>query len=127
MISCSVLSCATQSSRLATEAKLFQSLSDPTRLAILVALVSGPRRVVDLCGLTGRAQPNVSAHLACLRDCGLVSGSVSGRETFYQIAEPEIVAILKASERVTVKVGHQICGCALLPLLNEDGVGLPKA
>lgn len=119
MNECTVLSCPAQFSRLSAEAKLFQSLSDATRLAILKALVVRPLRVVDLCALTGRAQPNVSAHLACLRDSGLVIGKPKGRETYYAIAEPEMIAALKATERVVSKVGHRICGCPLLPLLEQ--------
>lgn len=120
MSACTVLSCPPQAQRLSIEAKLFQGLGDPTRLAILKALAARPLRVIDLCHLTGRAQPSVSAHLACLRDCGLVAGDVKGRETYYSISEPELIAILKASERIATKVGPQICACALLPLLNQE-------
>lgn len=119
MAACTVLSCPAQFSRLTAEAKLFHSLSDPTRLAILKSLVSGPLRVVDLCRLTGRAQPNLSSHLACLRDCGLVIGQPNGRETYYSIAEPEMIAALVATEKVVTKIGHQICGCPLLPMLEQ--------
>lgn len=120
MSACTVLSCPPQAQRLGIETKLFQGLAEPTRLAILKALTARPLRVVDLCQLTGRAQPNVSAHLACLRDCGLVAGEVKGRETYYSIAEPELIVILKASERIATKVGPQLCACALLPLLNQE-------
>lgn len=99
---------------------MFQGLSDPTRLAILKALVARPLRVVDLCNLTGRAQPNISAHLACLRDCGLIAGEPHGRETVYRIVEPEMVVALKAAEVVVTKVGHRICSCSLLPMLGES-------
>ena len=58
---------------LSPAASLFQSLSDPTRLAILRHLAAGEHRVVDLTTHLGLAQSTVSAHLACLRDCGLVS------------------------------------------------------
>ncbi|MBS1723459.1 MAG: winged helix-turn-helix transcriptional regulator [Armatimonadetes bacterium] len=120
MSSCTVLACPTQFSRLSVEAKLFQGLADPTRLAVLKALVGGPCRVVDLCTITGRAQPNVSAHLACLKDCGLVVGEVRGRETLYRLAEPEMVSILQASERITNRLGQLICQCPLLPSMNPN-------
>ena len=51
---------------------LFRSLADPTRLAIVHELTRGERRIVDLTKTLGWAQSTVSAHVACLRDCGLV-------------------------------------------------------
>lgn len=92
-------------------AKLFRGLADPTRLAILMALRGGERRVVDLVEATGRAQPNVSAHLACLRDCGLVVCRPSGRETYYALADERMEDVLVAAEDVLCRTGRRICGC----------------
>ena len=50
-------------------AKLFRGLGDPSRLAILDALVSDERNVQEIVGHTGLGQPNVSNHLRCLLDC----------------------------------------------------------
>nr|WP_301548830.1 metalloregulator ArsR/SmtB family transcription factor [Pseudonocardia alni] len=66
-------------------AALFHSLSDPTRLAIVQHLARGEARVVDLTERLGSAQSTVSAHLACLRDCGLVMGRPEGRQMFYSL------------------------------------------
>ncbi|MBI2544891.1 MAG: winged helix-turn-helix transcriptional regulator [Candidatus Rokubacteria bacterium] len=54
------------------QAKLFRGLADPSRLAVLEALRDGPRCVSEVVAATGLSQPNASAHLACLEDCGLV-------------------------------------------------------
>jgi DNA-binding transcriptional ArsR family regulator len=54
-------------------AALFRSLGDPVRLTILRGLADGEARVVDLTGRLEFTQATVSARLACLRDCGLVS------------------------------------------------------
>ena len=43
------------------------------RLAIIEILADGERRVTDLVDVLGSSQPNVSGHLACLKDCGLVA------------------------------------------------------
>ena len=58
---------------LAPAAASFRSLGDPARLAILRRLVDQPARVIDLVAALGLAQSTVSKHLACLRDCGLVT------------------------------------------------------
>jgi hypothetical protein len=59
-------------------AALFRSLADPARLAIVRQLATGPARVVDLTRPLGLAQSTVSKHLACLRDCGLVTARPAG-------------------------------------------------
>ena len=60
---------------LSVKAKLFNGFADPSRLSILEALRSGPLTVTDIVTTTGLSQSNVSNHLSCLRDCGLVSKS----------------------------------------------------
>ena len=79
---------------------LFHSLSDATRLAIVQRLARGEARVVDLTGELGLAQSTVSAHLACLRDCRLVTGRPDGRQVFYSLAQPELLDLLRAAEGV---------------------------
>lgn len=105
------MECPVASARTSLAAKLFRGLSDPTRLTILQALQSGPLRVVDLSGVTGRAQPNVSAHLACLRDCGLVKATPSGRETYYSLADEGMLGLLAAADEVVRRVGSSLCNC----------------
>jgi DNA-binding transcriptional ArsR family regulator len=52
--------------------KLFRGFADRTRLAILLELVPGELRVVDLVRRLDGSQGNISGHLACLKECGLV-------------------------------------------------------
>src|SRR5205807_346690 len=73
-------------SSLAPAAALFHSLGDQTRLAILRRLSEGEARVVDLVTELGLAQSTVSKHLACLRDCQLVSFRIVGRQSFSSLA-----------------------------------------
>lgn len=95
----------------AVAAKLFRGFADPTRLAILLALLKGERRVVDLVSEVGSSQPNVSAHLACLKDCGLVLDRPEGRQSFYRVALPEVLDVLRAAERVLAACGVAIDLC----------------
>lgn len=62
---------------------LFRSLADPARLSILRHLTLGEHRVVDSTNHLGLAQSTTSAHLVCLRDCGLVSARTVGRSSMY--------------------------------------------
>ena len=93
-------------------AKLFRGLADPTRLGVLLALRGGERRVVDLVTELGTSQANVSGHLACLKDCGLVADRAQGRANFYRLARPELAALLRAAEDLLTGVGHdvELCG-----------------
>lgn len=68
-------------------AKLFRGLGDPSRLAILDALLSDERSVQEIVTQTGLGQPNVSNHLRCLLDCGLVSRRNEGRFVRYRLAD----------------------------------------
>lgn len=92
-------------------AKLFRGLSDPTRLGILLALQSGEHRVVDLVAEVGSSQANVSGHLACLRECGLITDRPQGRQTFYRLARPELDELLSAAEALLASVGARVALC----------------
>ena len=69
-------------------AALFHGLSDPSRLAILQHQSLGEHRVRDLTEHLGLAQSTVSAHLACLRDCGLVRVRTEGRASWISLTDP---------------------------------------
>lgn len=69
-------------------AALFHALAEPTRLALLEHLASGEHRVRDLVHHMHLAQSTVSKHLACLRDCGLVTVRAEGRSSWFSLADP---------------------------------------
>ncbi|MDO8308882.1 MAG: metalloregulator ArsR/SmtB family transcription factor [Actinomycetota bacterium] len=58
---------------LGSAAALFRCLGDRCRLAIVCHLALGEHNVRDLTEHLGPAQATVSAHLRCLRDCGMVT------------------------------------------------------
>src|ERR671923_2651788 len=80
-------------------ASLFHGFSDPHRLAILRHLALGEHRVVDLTAHLGLAQSTVSKHLACLKECGLVTARAEGRASMFSLAHPgALMAVWSASE-----------------------------
>ena len=95
-------------------ARLFRGFADPTRLAVVQALAGGEKRVADLVDEVGSSQPNVSGHLACLKECGLVSDRPEGRQVFYRISSPEVLELLAAAERVLASHGHRVRLCPRL-------------
>jgi DNA-binding transcriptional ArsR family regulator len=102
-------------------AKLFRGLADPTRLAVLVALADGEQRVTDLVARVGGSQGNVSGHLACLKDCGMVTDRPEGRAVWYSIAEPEVVGVIGAAEALLGRTGQQVDLCP-----NYEAPGGPR-
>lgn len=80
-------------------AHLFDGFADASRLAILTHLTLGEHRVVDLTAHVGLAQSTVSAHLARLRDCGLVISRTQGRASYFRLTQPDAVrALLHAAQ-----------------------------
>lgn len=92
-------------------AQLFRSLGDPMRLAILGILANGERRVTDLVTELQTSQANVSGHLACLKDCGLVVDRPQGRAVFYRLAQPELFDLLRSAEALLEATGSVIALC----------------
>jgi len=90
---------------------LFRSLGDETRLTIVQELARGERRIVDLTRTLGLAQSTVSAHVACLRDCGLVEGRAVGRQMFYRLSQPQLLALLGAAEELLTATGNAVDLC----------------
>jgi ArsR family transcriptional regulator, cadmium/lead-responsive transcriptional repressor len=106
------------SADLSAAVALFRSLGDVTRLVIVHELARGERRIVDLTRAVGLAQSTVSAHVACLRDCGLVEGRPQGRQMLYRLARPELGAVLAAAERLLAATGNAV---ALCPVYGDPG------
>ena len=65
--------------------KLFQALSDRTRLRLLSLMAAGPVSVGYLADQLGESQPKTSRHLAYLRNAGLVSTSREGKWVYYGV------------------------------------------
>ncbi|SEL71661.1 transcriptional regulator, ArsR family [Roseovarius azorensis] len=92
-------------------AKLLRGFADPSRLAILDVLSEGPMVVHELVARTGLSQPNVSNHLRCLLECGLVSSDRNGRFVRYRISSPRITTLLTDVDALldVVAAGVEAC------------------
>jgi ArsR family transcriptional regulator, cadmium/lead-responsive transcriptional repressor len=100
----------------ALAAKLFRGFGDQMRLAILAELAqAGELRVTDLVATLGGSQSNISGHMACLKDCGLVTDRPDGRQVFYRIAADEVVGVLRSAEELLGLSGEQIELCPNYP------------
>jgi DNA-binding transcriptional ArsR family regulator len=95
----------------ATKAKLFRGFSDLSRLSLLEALRDGPLTVTALIERTGLTQSNVSNHLACLRDCGLVIPSRQQRYTLYQLSDERVATLLSLAEALLAETAQGVDAC----------------
>lgn len=77
--------------------RLFQALSDETRLRILDTLRGGEKCVCDLAAVVGAQQSRLSFHLRVLREAGLVRDRRDGRWIYYGL-RPE--ALGEAGETI---------------------------
>lgn len=82
---------------LGTLGRVGTALADPTRRRVLVQLIDGPGYPAELAEAFGTSRANLSNHLTCLRECGLVTATAEGRRVRYELADPrlgEALAIL---------------------------------
>ncbi len=94
----------TITSRLDVMNRIGRAMADPTRSRILMTLLEGPGYPAELSRTLDLSRSNVSNHLACLRDCGIVVAEVKGRQTRYEITDPHLTRALTALIDVTLAV-----------------------
>lgn len=63
-----------------------KALADPTRLAVMEALMDGPKHVGTLQQLLGIEQSLLSHHLQTLREANLVEAERDGKAVLYSLA-----------------------------------------
>ena len=76
--------------------RLGRAMADPTRSRILLRLLDGPVYPAEIAQELGLTRSNVSNHLACLRDCGIVVAEFEGRQNRYEIVDAHLVQALNS-------------------------------
>jgi DNA-binding transcriptional ArsR family regulator len=100
-----------QLQRLGLKAKLFRGLGDPTRLSILESLRAGEKSTSQIVEQVEQSQSNVSNHLACLLDCGLVKNRRQGKNIFYSLADKRVSKLLEESDTILSQLAQSIYEC----------------
>lgn len=93
------------------QAKLFRGFSDPSRLSILEALRDRALTVSEIVQATGLTQSNVSNHLGCLRDCGLVTAEQQGRFVHYELSDKRVGQLLRLADELLADVAKGVYEC----------------
>jgi len=113
---------STQKQSIRLKAKLFRGFSDPSRLLILETLRQGAMTVTEIVNATRLSQPNVSNHLGCLRDCGLVDMEQQGRYVYYRLNGEQVGQLLTLADRLLADFAQGVYACTRYNLKGEpDG------
>ncbi len=102
---------AAEATQLEVKARLFRGFGDPSRLKIMEALRGGGQTVGAIVERTRLAQSNVSNHLACLRDCGLVVTEQHGKFVEYRLSDPRVSELLGLAETLMADVARGVYEC----------------
>jgi methanogenic corrinoid protein MtbC1/DNA-binding transcriptional ArsR family regulator len=86
------------------------ALAEPSRRALLENLRFGQKSVSELVQATFLKQPNVSNHLAKMREQGIVRAERIGRQVYYSLATPFADVLLRMHEVAANSQPHAISG-----------------
>jgi DNA-binding transcriptional ArsR family regulator len=78
---------------------------------LLEALRQGESCVSELVVATGLSQSNVSGHLACLKECGLVESRQQWRHVYYRLAGAHVAHLLEEADLALGQVAERIDAC----------------
>ena len=76
-------------------ARVGTALADPLRRRVLVHLIDGPGYPAEMADDFGATRANLSNHLTCLRECGLVTAAAEGRRVRYELADQRLADALR--------------------------------
>lgn len=97
-------------------ARFYRALGDPTRLALLEFCADAERTGSECVAHASLSQGRVSAHLACLVSCGLVSARREGRFAFYRVTDPRVAELVAIGQDLVADHAASIAACARVSL-----------
>jgi ArsR family transcriptional regulator, lead/cadmium/zinc/bismuth-responsive transcriptional repressor len=80
-------------------AELFRAFSDTNRVRILSAILEQEMNISELAELIGVSGSAVSHHMRGLRQMRLVKSRRDGKEVYYRVDDPHIVALFQQGVR----------------------------
>jgi len=80
-------------------AELFRAFSDTSRVRIISVIIDQEMNVSQLAKLVGVTESAVSHHLRGLRQLRLVKFRRDGKEVFYSVDDPHVIALFQQGVR----------------------------
>ena len=96
-------------------ARFFRALGDPARLRLLEFLLATEHTVSECVQHIGLSQGRVSAHLACLADCGYVQVRRAGRFAWYKVADPRVADLIVLARSLAADNAAALAECVRIP------------
>jgi DNA-binding transcriptional ArsR family regulator len=81
-------------------AAFLQTISQPTRLQILLAIGEGETCVCHLEAMLSLRQATLSQHLMALREAGIVSDRRAGRYIHYRLCNPALLDLVRQAAQL---------------------------
>ena len=97
--------------RLKLKAKFFRGFADPTRLSILECLMGSEVQSTEIAKRLNQSESNISNHLSCLMDCGLIRNRRNGRNIYYSIRLDKVREMLNHADEALKQVYDEISAC----------------
>jgi DNA-binding transcriptional ArsR family regulator len=104
-------------------AKFFRALADPVRLRLLEFLLHDEHSVTECVTHAGLSQGRVSAHLACLADCGYVQVRREGRSAYYKTTDPRVAELVLLARSLAADNAAALAACMRIPTPTGEGTG----
>jgi DNA-binding transcriptional ArsR family regulator len=82
---------------IARMAEIFKALSDPTRLKIVLSLLSQEHCVCDIAAICGQSDSAISHQLRLLRTLKIVKNRREGKIMYYTIDDDHVVSLIEMS------------------------------
>jgi DNA-binding transcriptional ArsR family regulator len=96
--------------------ELLRVIAHPIRIKILEELAKGVKCVSDLTEFLEVSQPNISQHLALLRNCHIIDYYIDGRLKCYFLVDPIIPDLLDLLKK---KYGESLPGPECCPVTKK--------
>jgi DNA-binding transcriptional ArsR family regulator len=93
------------------KAKFIRGFSDKTRLQILECIKDKEKTVSQIVEEVQGNQSNISQHLACLKECGIIVGRQEGKYVHYGLSNENIKDMLTMFDSVLSLVHDGVAKC----------------
>jgi len=100
-----------QKADLDVKVKFIRGFSDKTRLQILQCIEEGEKTVTQIVENIKGNQSNISQHLACLKECGIVTSRQEGKYIFYTLRDIQVKELLHMFDQVLSHIHDEVANC----------------
>jgi DNA-binding transcriptional ArsR family regulator len=80
-------------------AEIFRAFSDTSRVRILSAIIKKEANIAALAKIVGITESAVSHHMRGLRQMRIVQARRDGKEVYYSVDDPHIIALFQQGVR----------------------------